>query len=839
MSTPPAPDWPYCAHGADPATDPVGCRGIHVPGYTACLAHLDGADRSAYLAGLSPGADIDHRGTPFTEPLLDLLLDALRDPATGHPRIRYAEFQSATFQGNARFESVTFQRSVQFESVTFHGSARFDAAIFEDNAWFGSVTFEDDARFGSATFKGLAWFGSATFHSHAGFRSATFEIVASFGSATFHNSAVFYSATFQGDADFGSATVHSSAVFNAVIFHGRARFESAAFLADAGFDSTFQGEAVFGSATFQGQAVFASATFQSNAEFGAATFNSSAVFNSATFECLALFRSVTFEEAVFGAARFKETAVFESATFQSEALFGSATFESNAVFGSATFHSGALFGSAAFEGEAAFKSAKFQGSAEFYAATFQRNAVFGSATFKGEAGFGLATFQGVAGFGSATFQSKAWFREATFQNEAWFESATFEGEAGFGFAAFQDVACFGSVTFRNEALFGAATFESNARFEQAVFERSASLGPLVCTGRVTLSGAVLSGPVTISLAARRLECRRTRWSSTAEIRLRYATVDFAHAVFEYPLTIAAEAAPFVLPDGQPVAEQALVQDPDAAVRLASLRGVDAAHLVLADVDLSRCLLTGTVHLDQVRLEGNCSFDTVPPGTHWRHWWRPARFTQRRTLAEEHHWRASQPTTVPGWNVAVFGAGHVGPAQLAPVYRALRKAFEDGKNEPGAADFYYGEMEMRRHDRTGTSRAERGLLHGYWMLSGYGLRASRALGWLAAAMLVTIVLLMGFGLPKNSPKQEATGTMPSGGGQVTFKIDKKNPQNPTGSRFTSERFETALNVTLNSVVFRSSGQDLTTAGTYIEMTSRLLEPTLLALAVLAVRGRIKR
>jgi hypothetical protein len=149
------------------------------------------------------------------------------------------------------------------------------------------------------------------------------------------------------------------------------------------------------------------------------------------------------------------------------------------------------------------------------------------------------------------------------------------------------------------------------------------------------------------------------------------------------------------------------------------------------------------------------------------------------------------------------------------------------------------MEMRRHDRTGTSRAERGLLHGYWMLSGYGLRASRALGWLAAAMLITIMLLMGFGLPKDSPKQEATDTVPSGGGRVTFEIDKADPQNPTGKRFTGERFEKALNVTLNSVVFRSSGQDLTTAGTYIEMASRVTEPVLLGLAVLAVRNRVKR
>ncbi|WP_353477056.1 hypothetical protein [Streptomyces violaceusniger] len=107
------------------------------------------------------------------------------------------------------------------------------------------------------------------------------------------------------------------------------------------------------------------------------------------------------------------------------------------------------------------------------------------------------------------------------------------------------------------------------------------------------------------------------------------------------------------------------------------------------------------------------------------------------------------------------------------------------------------------------------------------------------MLVTIVLLVGFGLPKDSPKQEATVAMLPGGGRVTFEIEKDDPQNPTGNRFTGDRFEKALNVTLNSVVFRSSGQDLTTAGTHIEMASRVTEPVLLGLAVLAVRNHIKR
>ncbi|MEU8489496.1 hypothetical protein [Streptomyces sp. NPDC048641] len=260
--------------------------------------------------------------------------------------------------------------------------------------------------------------------------------------------------------------------------------------------------------------------------------------------------------------------------------------------------------------------------------------------------------------------------------------------------------------------------------------------------------------------------------STAELRLRYTTVDFSHAVFEYPLTSAGEAAPFLLTDGQELEKQAVAVGTDATVRMASMRGVDAAHLVLADVDLSGCLFAGTVHLDQVRLEGACTFGTVPPAMHWRGG-RPIRFTQRRTLAEEHHWRAGQPRGVPGWNVAVFGAGGVGPLQLAPVYRALRKAFEDGKHEPGAADFYYGEMEMRRH-ADDIPRSERGLLTAYWALSGYGMRASRALAWLGTAMLVTIVLLMGLGLPKDAPEQAATGTVPAGGGKVTFKIKKDDP-----------------------------------------------------------------
>ncbi|WP_308315196.1 pentapeptide repeat-containing protein [Streptomyces sp. C3-3] len=542
-------------------------------------------------------------------------------------------------------------------------------------------------------------------------------------------------------------------------------------------------------------------------------------------------------DARFGSATFEGDARFGSATFEGDARFGSATFEGQAWFRPATFEGDARFGSATFEGRARFRLATFGAGAWFERATFQSDAVFGWATFGGQARFGSATFGAGAWFERATFQSDAVFGLATFGGLAWFESATFERGAWFGSVTFEDDAWFESATFDGDAVFGSVTFEGDARFESATFVTAGSFGPLVCAGRIVLSGAAFGSPVTLSFAARRLECRRTRWSATAEIRLRYATVDFAHAVFEYPLTIAAEPDPFVLTNGSGMPDTALASAPGPDVRLASLRGVDAAHLVLADVDLSDCLFTGTVHLDQLRLEGACTFDTAPSSVHWLRW-PPVRFTERRVLAEEHHWRASQPGAVRGWNVAVLGAGRAGPLQLAPVYRALRKALEDGKHEPGAADFYYGEMEMRRH-ADDIPRGERGLLTGYWALSGYGLRASRALAWLGAAMLLTIVLLMAFGLAQDTPKQTATGPVPAGGGKVTFEIDKDDPRNPTGDRFTGERFEKALNVTLNSVVFRSSGQDLTTAGTYIEMTSRLTEPVLLGLAVLAVRNRVKR
>ncbi|MEW1912343.1 pentapeptide repeat-containing protein [Kitasatospora sp. NPDC085895] len=698
------PDWEHCGRNAT-TTDPVGCRGIHVPGHTACLAHLTDPDRDAYLAGLAPGTNIDHRGTPFTENLLDALLQALRDPGTGRPRL---------------------------------GDARFDDATFSDVAGFGRAMFTGDAWFDRATFSGLAWFKDATFSGDARFSGAMFSGDARFSWATFTGDAGFGGATFTGDAGFGGAT-----------FTGLAWFNAATFTDVAGFDRT---------------------TFSGNARFEGATFSGNARFEAATFTDVAWFGGVTFLDAQFGGATFTD--------------------------------------------------------AQFDGATFTEVAWFDRATFSGNARFDRATSIGLAWFNAATFTGDAGFSWATFSGDAEFDRATFSGNAGFQ-----------GATFSGDARFAGATFTTNAHFGQARFAIASSFGPLACVRQVDLSGAVFEAPVTIEIAASVVRCVRTRWNATATFCLRYAIVDLSDAVLSSPVAVTARSAPF-----SSLVDESVLIPLDPGVQLASLEGVDATHLVLSDLDLTHCLFSGAFHLDQLRLEGNCTFASVPAG---RPLWRfklPSRWTRRRTLAEEHHWRAaprkgkSHPPR--GWNPG--SSDRVPrPADVAAIYRQLRKAFEDGKNEPGAADFYYGEMEMRCHDKTETTAVERGLIRAYWLLSGYGLRASRALLWLGLSMTGTVLAMMLWGLPKAVVLPSATGTTTgTTPGIISLKTDKPDLSLP-GERITLQRADRAIRVSVNAVVFRTSGQNLTRAGNYIEMVSRIIEPILLALAVLAVRARVKR
>jgi uncharacterized protein YjbI with pentapeptide repeats len=503
-----------------------------------------------------------------------------------------------------------------------------------------------------------------------------------------------------------------------------------------------------------------------------------------------------------------------------------------ARFTRATFSDGASFNYATFD-RADFNNATFGNRASFTRAVLGNGAMFGGAIFGHDAWFGGATFGLEVGFASAKFGDQARFSEATFDKWAQFSGAIFGDGASFTEATFDKGAQFIGTTFGDRASFAGATFGDWVIF-----------GPLITAGEMALSQTVFEqGPV-LRISADRLWCDDMRLLDGASIELRWTEVRLDGTSFGRP-TVLAGVGPFAK-----VSEEALLPRVrrswrTARPRVLSLKGSDVANLVLSNVDLRACRFTGAHHLDQLRLEATIDFADCPRGLR-AGWAVPPlwRWTRRRTLVEEQYWRRAQPKH-HGWYPRACRVHSLDrwerklrPAGLALLYRALRKGREDAKDEPGAADFYYGEMEMRRHDRT-APLAERFVLWLYWLVSGYALRASRALGWLLSVLAIATVLLAAVGFP--SPKAETAtlvGTIGRSPPQPV-RLEASTPPGVTTASPLSTRLGAAWWVALEGAVFRTADQQLTDDGRHIQTVLRFIGPILLGLALLSVRGRVRR
>lgn len=697
------PDWPHCGHGSDPSSDSEGCRGRRVAPYGSCLEHLSEQEKAAFLAALTPGADILHEETVLSSEILTRLLDAVRDPESGFPRIGNASFHGAKFEGDATFSNVAIDGDARFVNTTINGTARFDGAKIKGDAWFVKASV-----------------------------------------------------------------------------NGVVRFDRAQVVGDVRFDfATIRGDARFDAARVGGKLLFRSAEIEENARLTRAEVRGGAYFDEAKIGWFALFENVKIE----GGVSFRKASV---------------------------------------KGDVSFLESKIEGGARFV---------------KAEIGGGIwslaTTVNGGLWAANANIENDIRFLYTTIEGGIWFVGASLNGGVIFDKSSLDGDARFDKAEIDGEVRFDFAEMNGTLRLNHAVFTRAPLLEILLRKATADLSGATFESSIAMKVEAQAI-CRRVRWASTATLYAGDAELDLSEAVLEFPVSIVGGFRPAGTGD-----EYTAVPNLPPVARVTSLQGVDAAHLVLTDVDLTECRFAGTIHLDQLRLEGRCPLPATPAGMQ-RQGLLPLRWTPRRTLVEEHYWRAARDSKKRiGWNSSPEGVRVLEPAALAPVYRQLRKAFEDSKNEPGAADFYYGEMEMRRHDPE-ISLGERTLLTSYWAISGYGLRATRAVGWLATSMLITMLAMMFWGIPKESAKLVSSGKL--SGTQITITTETPDPENPSGSclaRLSTERFEKSLRVVINSVVFRSSEQDLTTSGKYLEMVSRVVEPAFLGLAVLAVRGRIKR
>jgi hypothetical protein len=561
-------------------------------------------------------------------------------------------------------------------------------------------------------------------------------------------------------------------------------------------------------------------------------------------------------DARFDRARFSGHAGFGGVQFSGDASFPGAQFSGRAEFSGAQFNGDALFSAAQFSGDAGFSGAQFNGRAGFSRAQFSRDTWFPEAQFSRHAWFPEAQFSGRAGFRGAQFSGDAEFGRAQFSGDAWFPEAQFSRAAGFRGAQFSGDAEFGRAQFSGDAGFAGAQFSRDARFDGAQFAQSGVLGPLLATTILVVDRARFQRAIVIEVAAARLSCVETTFENGATMRVRFAEIVLDGAVFAKSSTLAYAEDISRRPAGHPSGPGPLVDEFQLHAtgrspwpRLLSLRRVDVSTLVLADIDLSACLFHGAHHLDQLRIEGARPFATGPGA--WRvrvgRWWLPVwwRWSRRQTLAEEHHWRSKRPTRPPPdlwrskslspdlnvrgrlfWGRLVKPDWH-GPACQTPewveqqtmqraerlrpgrvtvLYRSLRKAREDSKDEPGAADFYYGEMEMRRK-APATPWPERFILWWYWLVSGYGLRGLRALASLA-------VVVVGF-----------AGLLHV----VGFSV-RPSPSSLWGS---------VLYAASSTLSIGDDQVRLTGWGKLLRIMLRVAGPVLLGLTLLSIRNRVKR
>jgi uncharacterized protein YjbI with pentapeptide repeats len=796
------------------------CLGIRLDAGGTCLAHAGQQDRDVALRRLGDEGTIDARGVTISAWLLERILEAVpRDKQQpDRPCFNQARFDRATFLAEPGLDSG---RLVRFDDLV-EPKVRFDGAVFRGEASFDRATFKGTARFENATFQGLAKFSDATFE-----RGASFD------------RAVFDRTTLLGESGRGSVRLRRTDDSLRV----EARFDGAIFRGEASFDVvTFKSTAAFENATFQGLANFVDATFERGASFDRARFERGADFLRATFERGAEFTGAKFGMTSKRVAKSHETSFahirFENATFGDGTTFKGATFENEAMFGLAKFGNDATFECAKFRKRAFFSSGDTSSGA-----TFGNWAKFDCARFADGASFYGATYGDWASFRGARFGDEASFYGAVFGNEASFHRAKFGHQANFQGAVFGDSAGFDGVTFGYEAGFPGATFGDWARF-----------GPLLGGGGLVLKRAQFGQGSELAISADQLDCRGLKLPAGASLNVRWAEVRLDEVEFGRP-SVLAGADQFRIGDWtlneHPLRRRKLgswrsemgswrTERP----RVLSLRGSDVRNLALSNVDLRACRFAGARNLDQLRLEGTIDLAESPAG-----WWAGralpplSRWTRRRTLAEEHRWR--DQARYAGWYPRAC-QGDVAeadeepsprPAEIALLYRALRKGREDSKDEPGAADFYYGEMEMRRHDRT-APWPERLVLWLYWLVAGYGLRASRALGCLLGLLVVATVVLATVGFAPAPTATPLTATITGIPPQQRVQVTAQPPE-MTADRPFPDRLGTAALVAVEGAVFRTSDQALTYEGRLIQAFLRFVGPVLLALALLSIRGRVKR
>lgn len=439
---------------------------------------------------------------------------------------------------------------------------------------------------------------------------------------------------------------------------------------------------------------------------------------------------------------------------------------------------------------------------------------------RGELQLDEARFGGPVAFGGACVDGNVAWESSKCDDQVQLLGVTVRGDASFSHSTFEgDVLCNGGV------------FEGDLDFIRCVFKRDWSTAGARCGGKLWCNASRFesAGGVGKMRVEKEFFLGESTWMEPASFDIETPVVRADRADFRASFDLITNASVslenvrfgpgsrvrgglFWTMEGGRGVVTASGEAPLAKIR--TLRGTDVTNLVLAHVDLSRCRLANAHNLDKLRFDGRVVHASQPPQRRW---------SRRRTLFEEHIWRSRHGYV--GWHSETEEEhlywGTPSASAIASMYRALRKGQEDAKDTAGAADFYYGEMEMRRLARRAemyiasgerrwaewtTATAEHALLWLYWAVSGYGLRAWRALAALVVVLLAASVIFRYAGFPGDTHTYAA-----------------------------SLRFSVQSAMSL----LRGTDEPLTPTGEWVALALRLLGPLLFGLALLAVRGRVRR
>ncbi len=172
------------------------------------------------------------------------------------------------------------------------------------------------------------------------------------------------------------------------------------------------------------------------------------------------------------------------------------------------------------------------------------------------------------------------------------------------------------------------------------------------------------------------------------------------------------------------------------------------------------------------------------------------------------------------------------ALLSRAYRDLKTAYEDNKDYIYASDFHYREKELRRINWE-VPRSTRVQLYLYWLVSGYGERAMRPLGWFVLVLLLGAAIYASDG---DVLLKAAASPAAAGQGLVTFMIPQPFPLEKAD-------WGAALRYSAETMAFLKPdfldlGQGLTFARC-VAWAQAITGPSLFAMFVLALKNKLKR